>query len=203
MQNKLQELTDKLYEEGLSKGKEEGARILESARQEAERIVAEAREEAAGIEENARKVAAELQAKVESDLKMASAQALQATRQDIEGLITAKITDAKVSGALADPDFLKQVIKAVAERFSAQESADLALVLPESLKASLEPFVQGELAAILGKGVSASFSKKTAGGFSIGPKDGSYFISLSDETFKSLIANYLRPVTRKFLFEQA
>ena len=203
MQNKLQELTDKLYEEGLSKGKEEGARILESARQEAERIVAEAREEAAGIEENARKAAAELQAKVESDLKMASAQALQATRQDIEGLITAKITDAKVSGALADPDFLKKIITAVAERFSAQESADLALVLPESLKASLEPFVQGELAAILGKGVSASFSKKTAGGFSIGPKDGSYFISLSDETFKSLIANYLRPVTRKFLFEQA
>ena len=203
MQNKLQELTDKLYEEGLSKGKEEGARILESARQEAERIVAEARQEAAGIEEKARKAAAELQAKVESDLKMASAQALQATRQDIEGLITAKITDAKVSGALADPDFLKKIIIAVAERFSAQESADLALVLPESLKATLEPFVQGELAEILGKGVSASFSKKTAGGFSIGPKDGSYFISLSDETFKSLIANYLRPVTRKFLFEQA
>ena len=28
MQNKLQELTDKLYQEGLSKGKEEGERIL-------------------------------------------------------------------------------------------------------------------------------------------------------------------------------
>ena len=203
MQNKLQELTDKLYEEGLSKGKEEGARILEDARQEAERILAEAREAADGIEEKARKAAAEMQAKVESDLKMASAQALQATRQDIEGLITAKITDTTVSAALADPAFLKKIITAVAERFSAQESSDLALVLPESLKAELEPFVQGELASILGKGVSASFSKKTAGGFSIGPKDGSYFISLSDETFKSLIANYLRPVTRKFLFEQA
>lgn len=203
MQNKLQELTDKLYEEGLSKGKEEGARILEDARQEAERILAEAREAADGIEEKARKAAAEMQAKVESDLKMASAQALQATRQDIEGLITAKITDAPVSAALADPAFLKKIITSVAERFSTQESSDLALVLPESLKSELEPFVQGELASILGKGVSASFSKKTAGGFSIGPKDGSYFISLSDETFKSLIANYLRPVTRKFLFEQA
>ena len=46
MQNKLQELTDKLYEEGLSKGKEEGARILEEARQEAGRILDEAREQA-------------------------------------------------------------------------------------------------------------------------------------------------------------
>ena len=50
MQNKLQELTDKLYEEGLSKGKEEGARILEDARQEAERILAEALEAADGID---------------------------------------------------------------------------------------------------------------------------------------------------------
>ena len=202
MQNKLQELTDKLYEEGLSKGKEEGARILEEARQEAGRILNEARDEADAIREKAVKEAAEMKSKVESDLKMASAQTLQATRQDVEGLVIAKISDEKVSKALADPDFLKQVILAVAQRFSAQESADLSLVLPESLKAQMEPFVQGELAKALGHEVSASFSKKVAGGFSIGPKDGSYFISLTDETFKKLIGEYLRPVTRKFLFEQ-
>ncbi len=49
-------------------------------------------------------------------------------------------------------------------------------------------------------GVIAKFSKKVAGGFTIGPKDGSYFISLTDETFKSLIGDYLRPATRKILF---
>ena len=38
------------------------------------------------------------------------------------------------------------------------------------------------------------------GGFSIGPKDGSWFVSMTDETFRDLIAEYLRPVTRKFLF---
>ena len=46
----------------------------------------------------------------------------------------------------------------------------------------------------------AEFSKKIAGGFTIGPKDGSYFISFTDKTFDSLIAEYLRPVTRKLLF---
>ena len=34
--NKLQELTDRLYEEGLSKGKAEGEHILEEARKQAE-----------------------------------------------------------------------------------------------------------------------------------------------------------------------
>ena len=49
-------------------------------------------------------------------------------------------------------------------------------------------------------GISASFSKKVSGGFNIGPKDGSYFISFTDETFRSLISEYLRPATRKILF---
>lgn len=200
MQNKLQELTDKLYEEGLSKGKEEGAKIVENALKEAERILAEARQNAGQIREEAEKSAAEMKSKVESDLKMASAQTLQATRQDIENLVVAKISDAKVAESLAEPDFLKKIILAVAEKFSAQDSADMNLILPESLKAQLEPFVKGELARALGKEVTAAFSKKIAGGFRIGPKDGSYFISLTDETFKSLIGEYLRPVTRKFLF---
>ena len=82
MQNKLQELTDKLYEEGLSKGKEEGAKIVENALKEAERILAEARQNAGQIREEAEKSAAEMKSKVESDLKMASAQTLQATRQE-------------------------------------------------------------------------------------------------------------------------
>ena len=202
MQNKLQELTDKLYEEGLSKGKEEGERILAQAREEAARILDEAREQAEAIKEKASREAAEMKAKVESDLKMASAQTLSATKQDIERLVVAKVSDAPVGSALADPDFIKQVILAVAQRFSAQESADLSLILPGSLQAQLEPFVGGELAKALGKEVSATFSKKVSGGFRIGPRDGSYFISLTDETFKSLIGEYLRPVTRKFLFEQ-
>ena len=46
MQNKLQELTDKLYQEGLSKGKEEGERILAEAKAQAEKILAEAKAQA-------------------------------------------------------------------------------------------------------------------------------------------------------------
>ena len=44
--NKLQELTDKLYNDGLSKGREEGERLLEEARSQAGEIIAKARKEA-------------------------------------------------------------------------------------------------------------------------------------------------------------
>lgn len=200
MQNKLQELTDKLYNEGLSKGREEGEALLAKAKSQAADIVAEAEKKAAEIMTKAEKEAEAYKVKVAGDLKMAASQSVQATRKDIENLVVFKMTGAATEKALSDEAFVKEVIKAVAEKFNAETAMDLNLVLPETLKSSLEPFVKNELSSILKGQVNASFSKKIAGGFTIGPKDGSYFISLTDETFKELISEYLRPATRKLLF---
>ena len=198
--DKLQELTQKLYEEGLAKGKQDGEALLEKAQSEAEGIVKQAQEEAEAILAKARKDAEDFKVKVEGDVKMAAQQAVQATRTDIENLVVSKVVDGTVDKALANEDYIKGIITAVAQKFSADEPADLSLVLPESLKAALEPFVKNELGKLLGKGVDATFSKKVAGGFKIGPKDGGYFVSLTDETFKDLIGSYLRPATKKLLF---
>lgn len=200
MSNKLQELTERLYNEGLSKGKEEGEQILAGARAEADRILTEARKQAEEIKALAQSQADDLREKTASDVRMASEQCLQATRKDIENLLIGAISADSVGKTLSDPDFLKKIITSVAERFSASESADLALILPASLQQELEPWVAGALAKALGSAPKASFSKKVAGGFSIGPRDGSWFVSLTDETFRELIAEYLRPVTRKLLF---
>ena len=198
--DKLQELTQKLYDEGLAKGKQEGEAMLQKAVEEAGSIVKKAQEEAEAILARARKEADDFKVKVEGDVKMASMQALQATRADIENLVVAKAVNEPVAKALSGEEYLKGIITAVAQKFSAEEPADLSLVLPESLKAGLEPFVKNELGKLLGKGVDATFSKKLAGGFKIGPKDGGYFVSLTDETFKELIGAYLRPATKSLLF---
>ena len=200
MQNKLQELTDKLYNEGLSKGKQEGEEILAKAKAQAEEIVAKAQAEAAQILAAAQKQAEEVKTKTASDVKMAANQSIAATRKDIETLIVGKMTDEAVKKALSTPDFIKEIIKAVAEKFTTDGPVELALILPESLKKDLEPFVTKELATILNAGVEASFSKKVSGGFKIGPKEGSYFISFTEETFNQLISEYLRPTTKKLLF---
>ena len=198
--DKLQELTQKLYEEGLAKGKQDGEALLQKAQSEAEGIVKQAQEEAEAILAKARKDAEDFKVKVEGDVKMAAQQAVQATRTDIENLVVSKVVNGTVDKALANEDYIKGIITAVAQKFSADEPADLSLVLPENLKAALEPFVKNELGKLLGKGVDASFSKKVAGGFKIGPKDGGYFVSLTDDTFKDLIGSYLRPATKKLLF---
>ena len=200
MQNKLQELTDKLYNEGLSKGKQEGEELLAKAKVQADEMIAKAQAEASQIIAAAQKQAEELKAKTASDVKMASSQSIAATKKDIENLVVGKMTDEAVKKTLSTPDFVKEIVKAVAEKFTTDGPADLNLILPESLKNDLEPFATQELAKILGAGVEASFSKKVSGGFKIGPKNGGWFVSFTDETFNELISEYLRPATRKILF---
>ncbi|MBO5107305.1 MAG: hypothetical protein J6B97_02575 [Bacteroidales bacterium] len=200
MQNKLQELTDKLYNEGLSKGKQEGEELLAKAKAQVDDMLAKAQAEAAQIIAAAQKQAEEIRTKTASDIKMASSQSIAATKKDIETLIVGKMTGDAVKKTLSSPDFIKDLIKTVAEKFTTDGPVDLNLVLPESLKNDLEPFATKELAKILGAGVQASFSKKVAGGFQIGPKDEGWFVSFTEETFSQLISEYLRPATKKLLF---
>ncbi len=200
MQNKLQELTDKLYNEGLSKGKQEGEELLAKAKAQVDDMLAKAQAEAAQIIAAAQKQAEEIRTKTASDIKMASSQSIAATKKDIETLIVGKMTGEAVKKTLSSPDFIKDLIKTVAEKFTTDGPVDLNLVLPEALKNDLEPFATKELAKILGAGVQASFSKKVAGGFQIGPKDEGWFVSFTEETFSQLISEYLRPATKKLLF---
>lgn len=200
MSNKLQELTDRLYNEGLSKGKEEGEILLFKARKEADEIIANARKQAEDIVTEAENRAAQLKEKAESDVKMASEQALMATKKDIENLLVNALCTEETEKVLSEEKFLKEIILAVAQKFSTQQSEDISLVLPASLKSMLEPWVSTELKKALKKEISVDFSKKIKGGFSIGPQNGSWYISMSDESFKALISEYLRPVTKKLLF---
>lgn len=196
MQDKLQLLTDKLYNEGLAKGREDGDKYLENARSEAEKTISEAQAKAQAIIEAARAEAAQMKEKAEADIRTASQQSLQALRSQIENLLIDGISAGKVDEALSDPEFIKTIITAVTAEFGKQAC----ITLPESLQAKLEPWVKAELGQTLGAGVQAKFSSALSAGFTIGPADGSYYISMSDEAFRQIVAEYLRPATRKLLF---
>ena len=159
MSNKLQELTDRLYNEGLSKGKEEGEILLSKARKEADEIIANARKQAEDIVTEAENRAAQLKEKAESDIKMASEQALMATKKDIENLLVNALCTEETEKVLSEEKFLKEIILAVAQKFSTQQSEDISLVLPASLESMLEPWVSTELKKALKKEISVDFAK--------------------------------------------
>ena len=49
MENKLQQLTQKLYDEGLEKGRAEAKRLVSEAKNEAAKIIADAKAEAEAV----------------------------------------------------------------------------------------------------------------------------------------------------------
>lgn len=203
MQNKLQELTDKLYNEGLSKGKQEAELLRANAKKEAEKIIADAKNEAANIIASAKKEAEQTKSRVENDLRMASNQTIAAVKQQVENLIISKALSNPVKASMTDAEFLKSVILTIAQAFNASnaESSDLNVILPVAMQNELQgAFLQKETGAALEKGIDVYFSKQIAGGFKIGPKNGGYLISFSEGDFERLIAEYLRPATKKLLF---
>lgn len=198
MENKLQELTDRLYNEGLSKGRKEAEALLESAKAEAAAIIAEAKAQAEQIVAKAEKDAASAAVKADGEIKMAAKETLDQTKAAIEQVIIAKAAVEPVKAVLADEQFVKEVILAVAK--NNVEDADLSIVLPESVKDSLGAYVQNEVAKALKGSVEVKFSRKIAGGFTIGPKDGGYYLSFTDETFAELISQYIREETKTLIF---
>ena len=202
MQDKLQELTDRLYNEGLSKGKHDGEELLQKAQVEADRIVAYAKAEADRIIAQANKEADELKTKVTADVKMAATQSVAVTKQEIEKMIVTKAATEGVKANMGNAAFVKELISSVVKAFNPQNASPVALdlILPEKLKAEVEPFVKNEIANQLKAEVEVDYSKKMNGGFKVAPKGGGYVLSFTDEEFTQLIANYLRPATKKILF---
>ena len=202
MQDKLQELTDRLYNEGLSKGKQDGEELLQKAHAEADGIIAQAKAEAERIIAQANKEAEELKTKVTADVKMAATQSIAVTKQEIEKMVVTKAAGQGVKANMNNAAFVKELITSVVKAFNPQNASpvDLNLIMPESLKAELEPFVKNEIANQFKGAVKVDYSKKMNGGFKVSPKEGGYMLQFTDEEFTQLIANYLRPATKKILF---
>ncbi|NMB36606.1 MAG: hypothetical protein GX993_01015 [Bacteroidales bacterium] len=202
MQNKLQELTDKLYNEGLSKGKQEAEELKAKALREADKIVSKAKDDAAAIVAKAEKEAEEIITRADNDVKMASNQAISAVRQQVEKMVVTKTITPVVQDAMTDTKLIKSVITTIAGAFNAAnpDSVALEIILPQSMKSELEDFLKKEINGTLCKGLEVKYVKGISHGFKIGPKDGGYMISFTDDDFNAMISGYLRPATRRILF---
>ena len=91
MENKIQELTDKIYREGVEKGNEEARRLIANAQEEAKKIVEDAHKEAESIIASSRKSADELTENTKSELKLFAGQAVNALKSEIATMVTDKI----------------------------------------------------------------------------------------------------------------
>ncbi|MFP4520675.1 MAG: V-type ATP synthase subunit E family protein [Fibrobacterota bacterium] len=197
MEQKIQELTSKIYDEGVKKGEEEASRIVDEGKQKAEQIVKDAEKKAEEIVDRAKKEAAEVKKTNESEMKLAGQKAYKSIQQKITDMITASAVEKGLSGSMT-PEILKEYIKTLLASWSPESGAEV--VLPEKEKSELEKKFVSEISSELQGKVKVSFSDDIKGGFQIGPEGETYKITFAEEDFRELFTKYLRPKTRSFLF---
>lgn len=202
MNSKIQQLTETIYNEGVQKANEEAEAILKAAREKAAGIEKEAQKKAEKLVVEAEEKAQELKKQVDSEIKMTLNQAVSAMKQEITSLITMKVIQPSVKELFSDKDYLQKLISSVVKGWMEKESFDVKVILPEQERNQLEGFFKNNLAEEMNKGLEVSFAQNMKSGFKIGPADGSYLISFTDEDFTNFLKAYLRPKTSQLLFEE-
>ncbi len=198
MDTRLQELTDKIYKEGVEKGNEEAAKIVQDAKDEAAKLVAEAQKEAEKILADAQKASEELAKNTKSELQITGKQMVDAVKQEIANIVNNEIAASSVKPAVADPAFIQTMVKAALGNWAKDD--EVKVVISEKDEAEIEKFITSSLKGMFDKGVAIEKVNGVSAGFQVGPADGSYKVSFTDEDFVAFFKDYIRPRLAQLLF---
>lgn len=197
---KLKELTERLYGEGLEKGRAEADRLVAEAQASAAKILAEAKAEAAKIVKQAEDKAADTAKNSMTEISLAGKQALAKIKNEIADAIIAKSVNAGVAEAVVDAAFVKQLLLAVAAAWNSGAKVELKAMLPAALESEFSKVFEASAKELLAAGIEVGYSKDVRNGFKVGQKDGGYYIAFTDESFAALMQEYLREKVSKLLF---
>lgn len=193
---KIQELTEKIYREGVEKGQAEADRIVQEAKETAAKIVADARLKAAEIEAAGKKAAAEMETNTKNELKLYTSQSLSALKSEIANVLTASTVSQAVDKLVSDKDFLCKFTVALASKWVENEP----IVIESADADALKAYFAKEAKAVLDKGVTIEKVNGRAALFTVQPVDGSYKVSFGKEEFEDYFKSFLRPQLVQMLF---
>lgn len=200
--NKLQELTQKLYNDGLEKGRSEAERLVADAKQQAAKILADAKAEADAVAKAAELRAEDIAKNAMTEIELAGRQAVSKIKTELVEAIVANTTGEAVKAAVVDAAFIKDMLLAVAKNWnSASADVSLKALLAEDKRAELDAAMKSATEELLKAGVEVGYTKDVKSGFKVGEKGGSYYISFTDESFDALFKEYLREKVSNMLYK--
>jgi V/A-type H+-transporting ATPase subunit E len=200
MDQKLQELTEKLFHEGVTKGNEEAEKIVENARLKAKAILAEANAKAKTMLADAKKKGIELDKNTKSELQLASQQMISALEQEVVSLVNGAIVEASLKEAIDDKAFIQRVIHSAVSNWAPHQ--DLLVVVSPDDQKEIESFFAANAKKLLDGGLIIESANNIKAGFQIGPSDGSYKVSFTQNDFIEFFKAFIRPRVVELLFDR-
>ncbi len=194
--DKIQELTSKLYAEGVEKGKEEAGKIVAAAHVREQQILDEARAKADEMLSLAEKESAALKKHTEAELKLYATQSSEALKSEIINLLTDKLATSQVKAAVEDNTFMQQLILELVRNWSKNETLTVGVEDP----GALESYIASQTKSLLDKGLKVETVNGIRTGFTVSPEDGSYKVIFGEEEFIDYFKEFLHPQIQELLF---
>ena len=195
MDAKIQELTEKIYNEGVERGQTEAQRLIAEAETKAKTIEADAQARAAALIADAERRAKELKENTQSELRLYSAQLVDSL-SSIADQIQGQVAEQNTKALAVDPQFIQGLVARIVEGFDLNRGVEIATADAEALRS----YFASNAKQLLEQGVSIRSVAGKPTDFTISPKDGSFKIQFGEAEFAELFKSFLRPELSKMLF---
>jgi V/A-type H+-transporting ATPase subunit E len=197
MENNIDELTQKIYQEGIAKANKERDRIIDEALKKADKIIEVAKKDAQAIALKAENEASVLKSNSLSEIKLAGKQAISSLKQEIKHLISEKVLTKNISNAFEDGEFLKNLILEVVKEW--RQASGINITLSQDLQSKIDTAFEESLIKEI-KDLEINFDKKLKGGFIVSQSGKTYQITFSDDDFVEFFKPFLREKAKEILF---
>ena len=192
MDVQLQELIDKIKQDGVATAESEAAKIIATAEKKAESIISSANEKAEEIKKTAKAEAEKMEKAGEEAIIQAGRNMLLSFKDaliaEFDGLIQEGTEKALSKDVLTK--LVPETVKAWAKNSDASE---LSVLLSEKDLKALEKSLTTSLKAEIKKGLEVKPDNTLTAGFRIGVKNGAAFYDYSAESLAEMFAAYLNP----------
>ena len=204
MNESVQQLTNKIYQEGIGKAEIRAKEMLDDAARKARELVDEAESRARQIIDNAERKAAELKLKNEAEMRISARQAMGTLKQRITEMVNYQLNHQSVSSAVRDISFMQSLISKLMDYWLAKfgQEERLRILLPQDEYQAYKKYLEERTGELIKSGISIEFSGSLKHGFQIVAIDQGFKVSFTDEDFEHYFSTFARPRIHKLLFGQ-
>ncbi len=200
MDVQLNELIEKIKNDGIRSAEDEASRIIVDAQKQAADIVSKAEIEARRIQKVAGVEAEKTERSGTEALRHAGRDLLLTVRSSIEDMFN-RIVKSSVTDSL-NPELLSQAVMETIRSLAIESLSGVEVQIPENQFALIEPGLRGAMVDEFKKGMKIAPVKGLDAGFRVSIKNGSMFYDFSDQEIVEMLSRFLNPQLVKIISDQ-
>jgi len=202
MTSKIQELTEKIYQEGVDKAQNQANILLKEAEEKAVGLLNDAQQKADNIILEAERKSQEIYRDLKEELQSISRQVIAITNQKITDSIVIDTSQIISKRLFDDKDFLKSLVLEIVNKWDMGNGSvdDLSLILAEEQLKDLDEIFKSGALQILQSKKQIHFDSSMKKGFQIISNSDGFKVSFSDEDLENFFKKFMKPKIQEYLF---